>query len=101
MAERRGNKKAVEMLVDLASYVSVVNANKTDAERLEVLTNLEGSMEEHLNLDFGSAQKAYERKYTTGVASVQGAEKLTEPHLKSKKILGQFPSHAYTTKEID
>ncbi|CAH3029000.1 unnamed protein product, partial [Porites evermanni] len=88
------------MLVDLGSDVSVVKADKTDAKHLEFLTNLGRTMKE-FELYLGFAQKANKTKYTTGVASVQGAEKFTEPHLKSEKIRRQPPWHAYTTKEIE
>ena len=101
MAVRRCTAQAVKMLVDLGSHVSVVKADTTDARRLKLLKNEAERMEEHLKLDLGSAQKANETKYTTGVAFVQGAEKLTESHLKSEKILGQPPSHAYTRKEVE
>ena len=95
IAVRRGNAEAVKMLVDLGSDVSVVKADETDAKHLEFLT----MKEFELDLDF--AQKANKTKYTTGVASVQGVEKFTEPHLKSEKIRRQPPWHAYTTKEIE
>ena len=72
----------------------------TDAERLDVLTNLKWTMKE-FELDWGFAQKANKTKYTTGVSSVQGAEKFTELHLKSEKIRRQLPWPAYTTKEIE
>ena len=54
-------------------------------------------MEEHLKFEMGSAQKANETKYTTGVASVQGAES----HLKSEEILKPTSSYTYTKKEIE
>ena len=49
----------------------------------------------------GSGQKANETKYTTGIASVQGAEKLTESYLETEKVVRQTPSYTYTTKEIE
>ena len=49
----------------------------------------------------GSGQKANETKYTTGIASVQGAEKLTESYLETEKLVRQTPSYTYTTKEIE
>ena len=49
----------------------------------------------------GSAPKANETKYTTGVASVQGAAILTESYLKSEKLVRQTPSYTYTAKEIE
>ena len=58
-------------------------------------------MEQLLKDEMGSAQKGNETKHTTGVASVEGAEKLTESHSKSEKILRQTPSSTYTTKEIE
>ena len=97
MAERRGNAQAVKMLVDLGADVSVVKANKTDARRLKPLKNEAERMEEHLKFEMGSAQKASETKYTTGVASVQGAES----RLKSEKILKPTPSYTYTKKEVE
>ena len=61
-------------------------------------------------MQLSSAQKAIETIYTTGVASVQGAEKL-KSNLKSEKALRQNPSYThteklwetpfYTTKELD
>ena len=49
----------------------------------------------------GSGQKANETKCTTGIASVQGAEKLTESYLETEKLVRQTPSYTYTTKEIE
>ena len=49
----------------------------------------------------GSGQKANETKYTTGIASVQGAEILTESYLETEKLVRQTPSYTYTTKEIE
>ena len=49
------------------------------------------AMQEHPKFELSSAQKATETKYTTGVASVQGAEKL-KSNLKSEKTLRQNPS---------
>ena len=49
----------------------------------------------------GSGQKANETKYTTGIVSVQGAEKLTESYLETEKLVRQTPSYTYTTKEIE
>ena len=101
MAVRHGNAQAVKRLVDLGADVSVFKADKTGARRLKLLRKEAERMEEHLKLDLGYAQKANETKYTTRVASVQGAENLTESHLKSEKVLRQTPSYAYTTKEIE
>ena len=97
MAERRGNKQAVKMLVDLGADVGVVKADNSDARRLKPLKNEAERMEEHLKFEMGSAPKANETKYTTGVASVQGAES----HLKSEKILKPTPSYTYTKKETE
>ena len=101
MAVRHGNAQAVKRLVDLGADVSVFKADKTGARGLKLLKKEAERMEEHLKLDLGYAQKANETKYTTRVASVQGAENLTESHLKSEKALRQTPSYAYTTKEIE
>ena len=58
MAVRSGNAQAVKRLVDLGANVSVVKADKTDAERLKLLKNEAERMEEHLKFEMGSAQKA-------------------------------------------
>ena len=57
-------------------------------------------MEQHLKVEMGSAQKGNETKQTTGVASVQDAEKLTVSS-QIRKILRQTSSSTYTTKEIE
>ena len=101
MAVRCGNAQAVKKLVDHGADVSVVQADETDARRLKRLKNEAKMMEQHLKVEMGSAQKGNETKQTTGVASVQGAEKLTESHPKLEKILRQSPSSTYTTKEIE
>ena len=49
----------------------------------------------------GSGQKANETKCTTGIASVQGAEILTESYLETEKLVRQTPSNTYTRKEIE
>ena len=49
----------------------------------------------------GPAQKANETKYTTGVASVQGAAVLRESYLKSEKTLRQNPSYTHTTLKTE
>ena len=74
---RFGTAQAMKKLVDLGAHVSVVKAVKTDARRLKLLNNEAERMEEHLQFEMGSGQNANETKYTTGIASVQGAEKLT------------------------
>ena len=94
-------KPPVERLLDLGSDVSVFKADKTDARRLKLLKKEAERMEEHLELGFGYAQKANETKYTTRVASVPGAENLTQSHLKSEKVLRQTSSYTYTTMEIE
>ena len=45
-------------------------------------------------------QKAIETKCTTGVASVQGAEKL-KSNLKSEKTQRQGPSYTHTTLKTE
>ena len=77
LAVRFGTAQAMKKLVDLGAHVSVVKAVKTDARRLKLLNNEAERMEEHLQFEMGSGQNANETKYTTGIASVQGAEKLT------------------------
>ena len=78
MAVRCGNAQAVKKLVDHGADVSVVQALETDARRLKRLKNEAKMMEQHLKVEMGYVQKGNETKHTTGVASVQGAEKLTE-----------------------
>ena len=97
MAVEHRNAQAVKMLVDLGADVSVVE----DAFELKRLKNEAESVEQHLKFEMGSAQKANETKYRTGVGFVRGAEKLTESHPKSEKVLRQSPSYTYTTKEIE
>ena len=58
------------------------------------------AMHGHPKFDLSSAQKATETKYTTGVASVQGAEKL-KSNLKSEEALRQNPSYTHTTLKIE
>ena len=57
-------------------------------------------MQGHPKFELSSEQKATETKYTTGVASVQGAEKL-KSNLKSEKALRQNPSFTHTTLKIE
>ena len=58
------------------------------------------TMQGHPKFELSSAQKATETKYTTGVASIQGAEKL-KSNLKSEKALTQNPSYTHTTLKIE
>ena len=58
------------------------------------------AMQRHPKVGLSSAQKAIETKYTTGVASVQGAEKL-KSNLKSEKTLKQNPSYTHTTLKTE
>ena len=97
MAVEHRNAQAVKMLVDLGADDSVVE----DAFELKRLKNEAESVKQHLKFEMGSAQKANETKYRTGVGFVRGAEKLTESHPKSEKVLRQSPSYTYTTKEIE
>ena len=57
-------------------------------------------MQRHPKFELSSAQKAIETKYTTVVASVQGAEKL-KSNLKSEKTLRQNPSYTHTTLKTE
>ena len=98
VAVRWGKAQAVKKLVDHGADVSVVEADETDARRLKSLKNKAEKMEQHLKVEMGSAQKGKEPKHKTGVAFVQGAEKITASHPKSEKILRQTPSSTYTTK---
>ena len=54
------------------------------------------AMQRHPKFELSSAQKAIETKYTTGVASVQGAVKL-KSNLQREKTLGQNPWYTHTT----
>ena len=58
------------------------------------------AMQRHPKFELSSAQKAIETNYTTGVASVQDAGKLTS-NLKSEKTLRQNPSNTHTTLKTE
>ena len=69
-------------------------------ENLHRLLLEHNAMQRHPKLELSSALKAIETKYTTGVASCQGAEKL-KPNLKSDKALRQNPSDSHTTLKTE
>ena len=58
------------------------------------------AMQQHPKFELSSGQKAIETKYTTGVASVQGAEKL-KSNFKSEKTVRQNPSYTHTTLKTE
>ena len=58
------------------------------------------AMQQHPKFEPSSGQKAIETKCTTGVASVQGAEKL-KSNFKSEKTVRQNPSYTYTTLKTE
>ena len=58
------------------------------------------AMPRHPKFELSSAQNAIQTKYTTGVASVQGAEKL-KASLKSEKRLRQNPWYTHTTLKTE
>ena len=67
-------------------------------ENLSRLLLEHNAMQRHPKFELSSAQKTIETKYTTGVASVQGAVKL-KSNLQREKTLGQNPSYTHTTLE--
>ena len=71
-----------------------------DNENLHRLLLEHNAMQRHPKLELSSAQKAIETKYTTGVASCQGAEKL-KSNLKSDKALRLNPSDSHTTLKTE
>ncbi|CAH3029001.1 unnamed protein product, partial [Porites evermanni] len=69
-------------------------------ENLSRLLLEHNAMQRHPKFELSSAQKAIEKKYTTGVASVQGAVKL-KSNLQREKTLGRNPSYTHTTLETE
>ena len=69
-------------------------------ENLRRLLLEHNAMQRHPKFELNSAQKAIETKYTTGVASVQGADKL-KSNLKSEKTLRQNPSYTHITLKTE
>ena len=69
-------------------------------ENLRRLLLEHNAMQRHAKVGLSSAQKAIETKCTTGVASVQGAEKL-KSNLKSEKTRKQNPSYTHTTLKTE
>ena len=63
-------------------------------EKLCRLLLEQNAMQRHPKFGLSSAQKAIETKYTTDVASVQGAAKL-KSYLKSEKTLRQKPAYRH------
>ena len=104
-----GNDNLCTLLLEHNADVNIRDINGCTPLRLcarEANQNLcrlllePNAMQRHLKFELTSVQKAIETKYTKGVASVQGAEKL-KSNLKSEETLRQNPSYTHTTLKTE
>ena len=106
---REGNENLCRLLLehnadvniqDTWGYTPLDLCTRKANENLRRLLLEHNAMQRHPKFELSSEQKAIETKYTTSVASVQGAEKL-KSNLKSEKTLRQNPSYTHTTLKTE
>ena len=109
LCAREGNENLCRLLLehnadvniqDTWGYTPLHLCTRKGNENLRRLLLEHNAMQRHPKFELSSAQKAIETKYTTGVASVQGAEKL-KSNFKSEKTVRQNPSYTHTTLKTE
>ena len=109
LCARGGNENLCTLLLEHNADVNIQNnlgytplhwCAKWGDENLCRLLLEHNAMQRHPKFELSSGQKAIETKYTTGVASVQGAEKL-KSNFKSEKTVRQNPWYMHTSLKTE